>query len=88
MDGTCIALLCTFLLPQSALQNLLLMHWLTHQWAAVAMQGAGRPIGSHVGFSVLPMDTLRCGQLELGFEHRSFIFGQLALLTVPQLPFK
>lgn len=56
MDCTSIGLSSPFTAPRSALQWPLI-HPLAHQWAAAAVQGAARPIGRNLEFSVLPRDT-------------------------------
>ena len=49
------------LLIMTARVNVTRAHWC--QWAA--MHGAGLPSGCNLGFSVMPKDTYRCGQVEL-----------------------
>lgn len=44
------------------------IHPFTHTLEAAAMQGAVRPIGSNLEFSVFTKGTSIYGQLELGFE--------------------
>ncbi|XP_044027475.1 uncharacterized protein LOC122864256 [Siniperca chuatsi] len=49
-----------------------------------AMQGAGLTIGSTLGFSVLPKDTLSYEQQELGIDPPTLISEQPALPPEPQ----
>lgn len=73
LDFLYIALSSIVMAPQSSLPLIHpSTHTLIHQWATAAMQCAARPIGSNLGFSVLPEDTLACGHLEPGFEPLTF----------------